>query len=421
MLPRFQGGPSVARTNDHYAKLAAGYLFPEISRRVSTFQSRNPDAAVIRLGVGDVVLPLPRSVREAMHRAIDELGTEAGFRGYGPDQGYAFLREAIAEHEYAARGAEIAADEIFVSDGSKGDSGNIQEIFSQEATLAVPDPVYPVYIDTNVMAGRTGPADTSGSYAGVRYLPCTETNGFFPEPPAGPVDLVYLCSPNNPTGTAASRDALAEWVRWAHEHGSVLLYDAAYEAYITEEGVPHTIFEIPGAREVAIEFRSLSKSAGFTGVRCAWVALPRSVRGSASDGSPVDLHALWARRQATKFNGVSYPVQAGAAAIYTDEGKKEVSALVDYYLSNARLIREGLAGTGLAVFGGVNAPYVWVGTPGGASSWDFFDRLLEGAGVVVTPGAGFGPHGEGYFRVSAFAKRDQVEEALRRIRRALAG
>jgi LL-diaminopimelate aminotransferase len=409
----------LARINDHYTKLAAGYLFPEIERRVRAFQERHPDARIIRLGIGDVVLPLPGSVREAMHRAVDELGTEAGFRGYGPDQGYDFLREAIAEHEYAARGAEIAADEIFVSDGSKCDSGNIQEIFAADASLAVPDPVYPVYVDTNVMAGRTGGADAAGSYAGVHYLPCTEENGFCPQPPAEPVDLVYLCFPNNPTGAVASRDALAEWVRWAREHGAVLLYDAAYEAYITERGVPHSIFEIPGAREVAIEFRSFSKSAGFTGVRCAWVALPKTLRGRGADGSPAYLHALWGRRQATKFNGVSYPVQAGAAAVYTDLGKKEVRALADYYLANARLIRETLLEAGLAVFGGVNAPYVWVKTPPGVSSWACFDQLLDGAHVVVTPGSGFGSQGEGYFRVSAFAKREQVDEALPRIRRAL--
>jgi LL-diaminopimelate aminotransferase len=406
----------MARINDYYLNLAAGYLFPEIERRTKAFQAREPRVELIRLGIGDVVLPLPESVRDAMHRAVDELGTEEGFHGYGPYEGYDFLREAIAEHDFRARGAEIGPDEIFVSDGSKCDSANIQEIFAGEARIAVPDPTYPVYVDTNVMAGRGGKADARGQYQGIVYLPCTEENGFQPVPPSEPVDLVYLCSPNNPTGSAAGRDALAAWVDYARETGAVLLYDAAYEAYITEEGLPHSIFEIPGAREVAIEFRSYSKSAGFTGVRCGFVALPRDVRGTDASGNAVDLHSLWSRRHSTKFNGASYPVQVGAAATYTEQGRAEVRANVGYYLDNAKVVREGLTAAGLEVFGGINAPYVWVRTPDGLGSWEFFDRLLERAHVVCTPGAGFGPHGEGFIRISAFGKREQIAAAVERIR-----
>jgi len=407
----------MARINDHYLKLAAGYLFPEISRRVGIYQEQNPDAKLIRLGIGDVVLPLAQSVRDAMHRAVDELGTEAGFHGYGPEQGYAFLREAIAEHEYGARGIQVSPAEIFVSDGSKCDSANIQEIFASHARVALPDPVYPVYVDTNVMAGRSGPADAAGRYEGIVYLPCTEQNAFLPQPPNEPVDLVYLCSPNNPTGTVATRPALESWVAYARDCGAVLLFDAAYEAYITEEGLPHSIFEIPGAREVAIEFRSYSKKAGFTGVRCAYLVVPEELQGIDAEGNKVSIRSLWSRRHSTKFNGASYPVQAGAAAIYTEQGRTEVQASIDYYLANARIIREGLSALGLRVFGGVNAPYVWMKTPDGVSSWDLFDRLLEQAHVVGTPGAGFGAQGEGYFRLSAFGKRDQVEEAVARIRK----
>jgi LL-diaminopimelate aminotransferase len=406
----------LARINDHYRKLAAGYLFPEIERRVREFGERNPGAKLIRLGIGDVVLPLPGAVLDAMHGAVDEMGTEEGFRGYGPDQGYPFLREAIAEGDFRTRGVGVPIDEIFVSDGSKCDSANIQEIFSLHARIAVPDPVYPVYVDTNVMAGRTGSSDADGRYEGIVYLPCTESNGFCPEPPDEPVDLVYLCFPNNPTGAVPSRESLEHWVAWARERDVVILYDAAYEAYITEEGIPHSIFEIEGAREVAIEFRSFSKSAGFTGIRCAYVVVPRDVRGLGEDGGRVPLHDLWARRHATKFNGVSYPVQAGAASTYTERGRAEVRERVDYYMGNAKIIREGLASLGLEVFGGVNAPYVWVATPDGIGSWDLFDRMLERAGVVCTPGAGFGSCGEGYIRLSAFGKRDAVAEAVERIR-----
>jgi LL-diaminopimelate aminotransferase len=406
----------MARINEHYRKLAAGYLFPEIGRRVRAFQEHEPGARIIRMGIGDVVLPLASSVREAMHRAIDELGTEEGFRGYPPDQGYDFLREAIAHHEFGERGAQVSPDEIFVSDGSKCDSGNFQEIFASDARVAVPDPVYPVYVDTNVMAGRTGPADAQGRYAGIVYLPCTEANGFLPAPPAERVDLVYLCSPNNPTGSTATRESLALWVRYARDTGAVLLFDAAYAAYVTDASVPRSIYEIPGAREVAVEFRSYSKAAGFTGIRCAFIVVPKEAKGLDAQGAPVPLHALWHRRHTTKFNGVSYPVQCGAAATYTERGRAETLAQVRYYLENAALVRKGLADLGLRVFGGTTAPYVWVATPGGMPSWDFFDRLLTQAHVVVTPGAGFGPHGEGYVRVSAFAKREAVAEALDRIR-----
>ncbi len=406
----------MARINDHYLKLSAGYLFPEISRRVATFQAQHAGARIIRLGIGDVVLPLPESVRQAMHRAVDELGTEEGFHGYGPEQGYAFLREAIATHDFGGRGVKVSPDEIFVSDGSKCDSANIQEIFALDARIAVPDPVYPVYVDTNVMAGRTGAPDAQGRYAGIVYLPCTAAGGFLPAPPAEPVDLVYLCFPNNPTGAVADKETLAKWVAYARKTGAILLFDAAYEAYITDPAIPHSIFEIPGAREVAIEFRSYSKTAGFTGVRCAFVVVPEELAGRSADGQRVPIRSLWSRRHTTKFNGASYPVQAGAAAIYTERGRAEIRRNIEYYLANARIIRDGLGALGLEVFGGANAPYVWVRTPAGTGSWEFFDRLLGDAHVVVTPGAGFGACGEGYVRLSAFGKRDQVEEAVRRIR-----
>lgn len=406
----------MARINDNYQKLAAGYLFPEISRRVRAYQEAHAGAKIIRLGIGDVVLPLAESVRAAMHRAVDELGTPEGFRGYGPEQGYDFLRDAIARHDFQRRGVDISADEIFVSDGSKCDSGNIQEIFATDARIAVPDPVYPVYVDTNVMAGRTGRADAQGRYDGILYLPCTEQSAFCPEPPRESVDLVYLCFPNNPTGAVASRDLLARWVAYAQQHRAIILFDAAYESYITDASIPHSIFEIPGAREVAIEFRSFSKTAGFTGTRCAYIVIPKGLKGSDASGATVDIGALWTRRHTTKFNGVSYPVQAGAAAVFSERGQAEIGEQIRYYLKNAATIRAGLEAVGAKVFGGVNAPYVWVKTPTGVGSWDFFDRLLDSAQVVVTPGAGFGSCGEGYFRVSAFGRSEQVAEAIDRIR-----
>ena len=404
----------MARLNDNYLKLAAGYLFPEIGRRMDVFTTANPKADVIKLGIGDVVLPLAASVREAMHRAIDEMATTEGFRGYGPSEGYDFLREAIAENDFGSRGVRIDPGEIYASDGSKCDSANIQEIFADDATLAVSDPVYPVYVDTNVMAGRTGLPDDQGRYAGIQYLPCTEESGFLPELPSEPVDLVYLCSPNNPTGTVAPKEELQKWVDWARANDSIILFDAAYERFISED-VPHSIYEIDGARECAIEFRSFSKTAGFTGIRCAYIVIPEELQGRGSDGEPVSVAKLWSRRTNTKFNGISYPVQRGAEAIYSEEGRKEVQANIDYYMTNAGLILEGLGKAGFTTFGGVNAPYVWLKTPNGLDSWEFFDALLEKANVVGTPGSGFGAYGEGYFRLSAFGVREKVEEAIERI------
>ena len=404
----------MARLNDNYLKLAAGYLFPEIGRRMDTFTQANPNADIIKLGIGDVVLPLASSVREAMHLAIDEMATTDGFRGYGPSEGYDFLREAISRNDFASRGVDISPDEIYVSDGSKCDSANIQEIFADNATLAVSDPVYPVYVDTNVMAGRTGQPDAQGRYAGIQYLPCTEESGFLPALPSEPVDLVYLCSPNNPTGTVASKAELKRWVDWARTNNAIILFDAAYERFISED-VPHSIYEVEGARECAIEFRSFSKTAGFTGVRCAYIVIPEELKGTGPNGDSVSVGQLWSRRTNTKFNGVSYPVQRGAEAIYSEEGRKEVQANVDYYMANASLILEGLSKAGFTTFGGINAPYVWMKTPNGLDSWQFFDALLEKTNVVGTPGSGFGACGEGYFRLSAFGIREKVEEAIERI------
>ncbi|MFK7894859.1 MAG: LL-diaminopimelate aminotransferase [Myxococcota bacterium] len=404
----------MARLNDNYLKLAAGYLFPEISRRMNVFTTANPNADVIKLGIGDVVLPLAPSVRQAMHDAIDEMATADGFRGYGPSEGYDFLREAISENDFGSRGVKIDPNEIFVSDGSKCDSANIQEIFADDATLAVSDPVYPVYVDTNVMAGRTGQPNDGGRYAGIEYLPCTEESGFMPSLPDHPVDLVYLCSPNNPTGTVASKDELKKWVDWARANDSIILFDAAYERFISED-VPHSIFEIEGARECAIEFRSFSKTAGFTGIRCAYIVIPDELKGKGSDGQTVPVSQLWSRRTNTKFNGTAYPVQRGAEAIYSEEGRKEVQTNIDYYMTNAGLILEGLSKAGFTTFGGINAPYVWMKAPNGLDSWQFFDELLEKCNVVGTPGSGFGSCGEGYFRLSAFGMRDKVEEAITRI------
>ena len=409
----------MTRVNDHFLKLKAGYLFPEIGRRVTKFCEANPQAKVIRLGIGDVTEPLPAACIEAMHRAVDELAARETFRGYGPEQGYAFLREAIVEHAYQPRGAAVTADEIFVSDGSKCDTGNILEIFGLENVVAVTDPVYPVYVDTNVMAGRTGPADSAGRYAGLIYIPVTAENNFTPALPDRPVDLIYLCYPNNPTGTVASRETLKSWVDYARANGSILLYDSAYEAYITERDVPHSIYEIEGARDVAIEFRSFSKHAGFTGVRCAYTVVPKGLAGTTASGERAEIHPLWNRRQSTKFNGVSYIVQRGAEAVFSAAGRQQVREMIDFYLTNARLLREGLERAGVTVYGGVNAPYIWLKTPGGLSSWEFFDRLLEKAHLVGTPGSGFGPSGEGYFRLSAFNSRANVEEAVERFTRAL--
>ncbi|MBM4383062.1 MAG: LL-diaminopimelate aminotransferase [Deltaproteobacteria bacterium] len=408
----------MTRINENYRKLQAGYLFPEIGRRVRAFQAANPDAKVIRLGIGDVTEPLVPAVTEAMHKAVTEMGTREGFRGYPPDHGEAFLLEAIRKHDFASRGVEVAADEIFVSDGAKQDSGNIQEIFGVDCRIAVSDPVYPVYVDSNVMAGRTGAADGTGRFAGVTYIPCTEASGFAPEPPSERADLVYLCSPNNPTGAVMSRALLERWVRWAQANDAVIIFDAAYEAYVTDDALPRSIYEIPGARSVAIEMRSFSKRAGFTGVRCAFTVVPKEVTGTTASGERVPLHGLWARRHSTKFNGVPYVTQRAAEAVYSPEGLKQTLEQVAFYLENARTLREGLGAAGFSVFGGVHAPYLWMRTPDGLSSWDLFDRLLRQAHVVGTPGSGFGPHGEGYFRLSAFNSRANVNEAIARITRA---
>jgi LL-diaminopimelate aminotransferase len=411
---------AMAFINNHYDKLKAGYLFPEIGRRVARYCAENPAAKVIRLGIGDVTEPLAPSIIEAWHRAVDEMSVRSTFRGYGPDKGYGFLREAIVANDFAPRGAQVESDEIFVSDGSKCDTGNILDIFGDGNKVAISDPVYPVYVDTNVMAGRTGPADASGRFAGLHYMPATAGNNFVPALPDQHVDLIYLCFPNNPTGAVATKGQLEEWVAYARRERAIILYDAAYEAYITDPKIPHSIFEIAGARDVAIEFRSFSKTAGFTGVRCAFTVVPKSLTGTTATGQSVSVHQLWDRRQSTKFNGVSYPVQRAAEAIYSPVGKTQVRAMVDFYLTNARLIREGLERAGLTVYGGVNAPYVWLKTPGSESSWDFFDRLLNEAHLVGTPGSGFGASGEGYFRLSAFNSRENVEEAVRRIQKTLA-
>ncbi|BAU40315.1 LL-diaminopimelate aminotransferase [Leptolyngbya sp. O-77] len=405
----------MATINDNYLKLKAGYLFPEIGRRVNAFAAANPDAPIIRLGIGDVTEPLPEACRAAMIKAVEDMGDRATFKGYGPEQGYGWLREAIATHDFQARGCDISADEIFVSDGSKCDCGNILDIFGSNNTIAVTDPVYPVYVDTNVMAGHTGDANERGEYGGLVYLPISAENNFTAKIPSQKVDLIYLCFPNNPTGATATKEHLADWVNYARAHGSIIFFDAAYEAFITDPSLPHSIYEIEGARECAIEFRSFSKNAGFTGTRCAFTVVPKSLKGKAADGSDVELWSLWNRRQSTKFNGVSYIVQRGAEAVYSPEGKAQTRALIDFYMENARIIREQLTNAGIQVYGGVNAPYVWVKTPHGLSSWDFFDKLLHTCNVVGTPGSGFGAAGEGYFRISAFNSRENVNEAMRRI------
>ena len=405
----------MAAINSNFLKLKAGYLFPEIARRVHAYSDAHPALAarLIRCGIGDVTEPLPPAVIQAMHAAVDEMANRATFKGYGPEQGYEFLRQAIVDHQFAGLG--IAADEIFISDGSKCDTGNILDIFGKGNLIAITDPVYPVYVDTNVMAGNTGDADAKGTYAGLLYLPCTAANNFVAEVPAHKADIIYLCFPNNPTGAVATRPQLEAWVNYARQNDAIILYDAAYEAFIRDPAIPHSIFEIEGARDCAIEFRSFSKNAGFTGTRCAYVIIPKSVSGSAGDGSRVPLHQLWSRRHSTKFNGASYPVQKAAAAVFSDEGKAQVRALIEHYMGNAKLLREAVMEAGLPVFGGENAPYVWVGCPAGLTSWDMFDKMLGEAQVVITPGSGFGSGGEGYFRISAFNSRANVEEVCRRL------
>ena len=406
----------MVQVNGNYLKLKAGYLFPEIARRVKAFSEANPAAPIIRLGIGDVTEPLPAACRTAIKAAVDELGTREGFRGYGPEQGYPWLREAIAQHDFQARGCAVSAEEIFISDGSKCDSSNILDILGEGNRIAVTDPVYPVYVDSNVMAGRTGEADATGRYGGLTYLPITADNGFIAPIPTEPVDLIYLCFPNNPTGAVATKEQLQAWVDYARDHKALILFDAAYEAFISDPSLPHSIYEIEGARECAIEFRSFSKNAGFTGTRCALTVVPRGLMGTAANGEEVEIWGLWNRRQCTKFNGVSYIVQRGAEAVYSPEGQAQVKALIDFYMDNAALIRRELTAAGIRVYGGEQAPYVWLKTPEGLDSWGFFDHLLTKAHVVGTPGSGFGAAGEGYFRLSAFNSRANVEEAMRRVR-----
>jgi len=400
------------RINEHYTKLKASYLFSDIAKRVAAYTAAHPDQPVIRLGIGDVTEPLPPACLDALHAATDEMGRRATFKGYGPEQGYAFLREAIAQHDYAERGCAIEPDEIFVSDGAKCDCGNLQEIFATDLRLAIPDPVYPVYVDTNVMAGRTGP-NVDGRYQGITYLESTPANSYVPAVPEVAADLIYLCFPNNPTGAVASREQLAAWVAYAQRHRAVILFDSAYEAFIRDPRIPHSIYEVPGAREVAIEFRSFSKTAGFTGTRCAYTVVPKSLQGFDAAGRPHSLHALWNRRHTTKFNGVAYPIQKAAAAVYSPAGRQQTTALIDFYLANAKLIRDAMTRLGFACMGGDNAPYLWVNT--GRNSWEFFDLLLTRAQVVCTPGEGFGRCGEGHVRISAFNSRENVETALTRI------
>ncbi|TGU74649.1 LL-diaminopimelate aminotransferase [Geomonas terrae] len=409
----------MAKINDNYLKLKAGYLFPEIGRRVRAFAAANPEAKVIRLGIGDVTRPLAPAVIKAFHEAVDDLATVENFAGYGPEQGYDWLINAIIEKSYKPLGVDLKTEEMFVSDGSKCDCANILDIFALDNVVAIGDPVYPVYNDTNVMIGRTGEADEKGYYKGIVYLPCTEENGFIPSLPTGKVDIIYLCFPNNPTGTVASKAELKKWVDYALANDAVIFYDAAYEAFITDPSIPHSIYEVEGAKKCAIEFRSFSKTAGFTGVRCGLVVVPEEVMGTTTIGERYSFNKLWLRRTTTKFNGASYPVQKAAAAVYSEEGWKQNKEIIDYYMENARIIREGLADAGLTVYGGVNAPYIWLKTPAGLSSWDFFDKLLTECNVVGTPGSGFGPSGEGYFRLSAFGNRDNVIEAVERIKKNL--
>lgn len=406
------------KINENFLKLQAGYLFPEIGRRKRAFQEANPDAQIISMGIGDVTQPLAPAVIEAMKKAVDEMGRTETFRGYDDSGvGYEFLRQAIKENDFKSRGVDINVDEIFVSDGAKCDTGNMQEVFGLDNIVAVSDPVYPVYVDTNIMAGRTGGPAEQGRYEGIVYMPCTEENNFVPDLPEEKVDLIYLCFPNNPTGAVATKEQLNKWVDYARENKAIILFDAAYEAFISEADIPHSIYEIDGAKEVAIEFRSFSKSAGFTGVRCAFTVIPKQLKAYTNDGRAVEVAPIWKRRHCTKFNGVSYVTQAGAAAVYSPQGKEQNQQIIDIYMANAKLIRETLSRIGYTVYGGVNAPYIWLKTPNGVSSWEFFDILLNKAHVVGTPGAGFGSAGEGYFRLTAFATPDNVKEALERFQK----
>ncbi|MFQ6035474.1 MAG: LL-diaminopimelate aminotransferase [Sedimentisphaerales bacterium] len=404
----------MTKINENFLKLQAGYLFPEISKRVRAYKAENPDAKIISLGIGDITQPLPPAIVEAMKKAVDDLANTDTFHGYGPEQGYDFLINAIIENDFKGRGIDLEPSEVFVSDGAKCDTANIQEIFGLDNIVAVTDPVYPVYVDSNVMAGRTGQADENGQYDRIVYMPCTAKNNFVPDLPSATVDIIYLCFPNNPTGATATREVLSKWVNFARVNKAVIFFDAAYEAFITDPNIPHSIYEIDGAKEVAIEFRSFSKTAGFTGVRCAFTVVPKQLKAATSDGKAVEVNPLWNRRHATKFNGASYISQVGAAAVYTAEGKKQIRQIIDIYMNNAALIRQSLTRLGYQVYGGVNAPYIWMKTPDGLSSWKFFDRLLRKANVVGTPGVGFGPAGESYLRLSAFAQPADVKESMQR-------
>lgn len=407
----------MALINENYIKLPGSYLFSDIAKKVTEFKTANPQANIIRLGIGDVTKPLVPAVIDALHKAVDEMGDASAFRGYGPEQGYDFLVNTIVENDYRARGLNISADEIFVSDGSKSDTGNIGDILGLDNIVAITDPVYPVYVDTNVMAGRAGELQANGKWNKIVYLPCTEENDFVPELPKGKVDIVYLCYPNNPTGTTLTKDQLKVWVDYALKNKVLILFDGAYEAFITEVDVPHSIYEIEGAKEVAIEFRSFSKTAGFTGTRCAYTVVPKELMGYTKSGEAVSLNKLWNRRHTTKFNGVPYIIQRAAEACYSAEGKKQVKTVIDYYLNNAKIIREGLTAQGIKVYGGVNSPYIWVKTPNGMTSWQFFDYLLGELNIVGTPGVGFGPSGEGYLRLTAFGTLENTKEAVDRLKK----
>ena len=403
--------------NENYLKLQDSYLFSTIAKKVEEYTKNNPDKKVIKLGIGDVTMPIAPAVIEAVHKAADEMMKKETFKGYGPEQGYDFLKEKIVEHDYKKRGIQIEKDEIFVSDGAKCDTGNVGEIFGKDNKVAITDPVYPVYLDTNVMAGRTGEYnEKTDTYDGVVYMPATAQNNFVPELPNTKVDMIYLCLPNNPTGTVLTKQELTKWVKYAKENKSIILFDSAYEAFIQEDNVPHSIYEIEGAKEVAIEFRSFSKTAGFTGVRCAYTVVPKELRGYTKNGEEVSLNKLWNRRQCTKFNGVPYITQRAAEAVYSEEGQKQIKENINYYMENAKIILEGLKEAGYEVFGGKNAPYIWLKVPNGYTSWEFFDYLLEKANVVGTPGVGFGPSGEGYFRLTAFGSRENTKEAIKRIK-----
>jgi LL-diaminopimelate aminotransferase len=406
----------MARINENYLRLPGAYLFSEIARKIGAYKTEHPEADILRLGIGDVTQPLVPAVVERFHQAVEEMADPRTFRGYGPEQGYSFLVQQIITHDFQPHGISLDEDEVFVSDGAKCDTGNIQEVFGLENRIAVTDPVYPVYVDTNVMAGRAGILEADGRYQNILYLPCTAATGLKPELPQTKVDLIYLCFPNNPTGMTLTKDELRPWVEYARQNRAIILFDAAYEAFIQEPGIPHSIYEIEGAKEVAIEFRSFSKTAGFTGTRCAYTVVPKTVLAYTANGEAHPLNKLWLRRQTTKFNGVSYPVQAAAAAVYTPAGQQQIKEVIQFYMTNARIIREGLQKLGFTVYGGVNAPYIWLKTPGTLSSWEFFDKLLHEVQVVGTPGSGFGPSGEGYFRLTAFGSRECTEQAMERIK-----